>query len=203
MTLPTTQRLGLLSLLAAGAAAVVYVIIAASAKPDAAAGAGADRLGPALLVGEVADFAFALSRQKAPGIAFELDGAPVALDDFAGKVVLVNFWATWCAPCLKELPSLDALERALGGPDFQVVAVAADARDPEIAREFLDRLGVAHLKLYRDPMLRLTSAIGGANALPVSILYDARGREIGRLVGEADWSSDEAQRLIIAAIAAG
>ena len=201
MTLPKFQRLGLVALIALGAAAVVYVIIAASAKPEAGKAAGADRLGPALLAGEVADFAFALSPARAPEIAFELDGAPVALKDFAGRVVLVNFWATWCAPCLKELPSLDALERDLGGKEFAVIAIAADARGPEVAARFLEKLGVSHLKLYRDPRLRLTSAIGGANVLPVSILYDRRGREIGRLVGEADWSSAEARRLIRAAIA--
>lgn len=202
MTFPKIPRLGLFSLLVLGAVAVVYVMIAASVKKEAPGAPGADRLGAQLLVGDVKDFTLALSREKAPSIAFEQDGKEVALKDFSGKVLLVNFWATWCAPCLKELPSLDGLERDLGGPDFAVVAIAADARGPEIAAQYLKKLDIGHLKLYRDPMLRLTSAIGGANVLPVSILYDRKGREIGRMVGEADWSSAEARRLVKAAIAA-
>ena len=110
--------------------------------------------------------------------------------------MLLNFWATWCLPCLKELPSLDTLEEKLGGEKFQVVAIAADPRGPEAAREYLDRLEIKNLKLYADPSLRLASAMGGVDVLPVSILYDAKGREIGRLVGEADWASAEALRLV-------
>ncbi|MBL4619587.1 MAG: TlpA family protein disulfide reductase, partial [Marinicaulis sp.] len=124
----------------------------------------------------------------------------VSLKDFRGKVVLLNFWATWCAPCLKELPSLDALEARLGGRDFEVVAIAADPRGPEVAAEFLDRLNITNLKLYTDPRLIFATSIGGADILPVSILYDARGNEIGRLVGEADWTSPEAIQLVESAI---
>jgi thiol-disulfide isomerase/thioredoxin len=113
---------------------------------------------------------------------------------------LVNFWATWCAPCLKELPSLDALEAKLGGRKFEVVAIAADPRGPIAAAEYLDRLEITNLKLYADPRLIFATSIGGANVLPVSILYDAKGREVGRLVGEADWTSPEALRLIQSAI---
>jgi thiol-disulfide isomerase/thioredoxin len=196
-------RLWLVGWLAVGAAGLLYVIVAASVKPGRGAGdEGPPSLGPALLTGEVADFAFAIARAPAPEVDFEHEGRTLSLKAFRGKVTLVNFWATWCAPCLKELPSLDALERDLGGPDFVVVAIAADARGPEIAASFLDRLGIESLKLYRDPRLRLTAAIGGANVLPVSILYDRQGREIGRLVGEADWSAPEARRLISSAIAA-
>ncbi|MEQ1931213.1 MAG: redoxin family protein [Parvularculaceae bacterium] len=192
-------RFWLLVLGAIGALAVLYVIVAASVKPGSSSARLKD---PSLLTGEVADFVYALQPLPPPDIPFEIDGAPTRLKDFRGKVVLVNFWATWCAPCLKELPSLDALQGELGGADFEVVAIAADARGPDIARRFLDRLGIRRLRLYRDPRLALTSSIGGANVLPVSILYDRRGREIGRLVGEADWRSPEALALVEGAIAA-
>ncbi|MGE0407816.1 MAG: TlpA family protein disulfide reductase [Amphiplicatus sp.] len=187
---------------ALGAVLVLYVMIAASVKPREARGAGALH-DTSLLVGEMADFEFAFPPRGAPAEPFDFEGGERRLADFRGKAILVNFWATWCAPCLKELPSLDALEGALGGEDFEVVAIAADPRGAKIAGEFLQRLGVENLKLYADPRLSLAAAVGGGGVLPVSILYDAAGREIGRLTGEADWSSPEARRLVERAIAGG
>jgi hypothetical protein len=92
------------------------------------------------------------------------------------------------------------LQAEFGGENFAVVAVAADPKGPEAAAAFLDRLNVVNLTLYTDPKLALVIATGGSAALPLSILYDAQGREIGRLAGEADWSSPEAKSLIRAAI---
>lgn len=189
-------RVWLLIVCGAGALALVYVIIAASVKPRADAPPSALTMDRSLLVGEMADFEYAFPPRGAPKIPFEHDGASVSLKDFRGKAVLVNFWATWCAPCLKELPSLDALQGRLGGRKFQVVAIAADHRGPQAAQTFLDRLEIKNLELYADPRLAMASSIGGANVLPVSILYDAKGQEVGRLVGEADWASPEAQRLV-------
>lgn len=189
-------RLWLVAVCGAGLLALVYVIIAASVKPRADAAPSALAMDRSLLVGEMADFEYAFPPRAAPQIPFEHDGAAISLKDFRGKAVLVNFWATWCAPCLKELPSLDALQGRLGGRKFQVVAIAADPRGPQTAQAFLDRLEIENLDLYADPRLAMASSIGGANILPVSILYDANGREVGRLVGEADWASAEAQRLV-------
>jgi thiol-disulfide isomerase/thioredoxin len=180
----------------AGALFVLYVIIAASLKPNHDASSSALAMDNALLTGEMADFEYAYPPRGAPQIAFDHEGEQVTLADFRGKAVLVNFWATWCAPCLKELPSLDALQEELGSDKFEVVAIAADPRGPETARAFLDRLDIGHLKLYADPALRFTSAIGGADVLPVSILYDAKGREVGRIIGDADWTSPEAKQLV-------
>lgn len=192
--------------LGAGAGALLYVIASAalSAKVEKSASGPSNApvlADPNLLVGEMADFVYAASARVAPDETFLHEGREVALADFRGRVALVNFWATWCAPCLKELPSLDTLQTDLGGDDFAVIAIAADPKGPEAAGAFLDKLKIRSLSLYADPTLAMTIAIGGASVLPVSILYDAEGREIGRMVGEADWASDEARSLIKAAIA--
>ena len=194
-------RLWLLIVGGVGVLALVYVIIAASVNPRSVnpgddGAPSALTMDRALLVGEMADFEYAFPPRSAIETPFEHDGKPISLTEFRGKAVLVNFWATWCAPCLKELPSLDALEGRLGGRTFEVVAIAADPRGPEAAQTFLDRLEIENLKLYADPRLAMATAAGGANVLPVSILYDASGREVGRLIGEADWESPEAIRLV-------
>lgn len=201
-----SPRLWLLIWLGIGAAGLLYVILAASLSGERAkstaipASAGPVLHDPALQVGEMADFAYAAEARNAPNEPFLHEGREATLADFRGRTVLVNFWATWCAPCLKELPSLDALEERLGGDSFAVVAVAADPKGPAAAQEFLDKLALKNLKLYADPKLSLTIATGGSAVLPISILYDAQGREIGRLTGEADWTSAEAIALIRAAI---
>lgn len=201
-----SPRLWLLVWLGIGAAGLLYVILSAAlsggdekARPAASARVFSD---PALAVGAMEKFIFAPEARQAPTDEFLASGETTSLRAFRGRVTLVNFWATWCAPCLRELPALDALEGALGGKDFAVVAVAADPKGPEAAAAFLDKLGVKRLGGYADPKLKLVIATGGSAALPLSILYDRDGREIGRLLGEADWSSLEAQALIRAAMAA-
>ncbi len=196
MHLLREPRIWLLVVGVVGVLWLVYVIIAASVKPGDDTPPSALTMDRSFLVGEMADFEYAFPPRGASQASFTHEGASVSLNDFRGKAVLVNFWATWCAPCLKELPSLDALEGRLGGRKFEVVAIAADPRGPEVAQAFLDRLEIKHLELYADPRLAMATSIGGADVLPVSILYDAAGREIGRLVGEADWASPEAERLV-------
>ncbi len=183
-----------------GAIVLVYIIIAASAKPGNDAAPSALDRDRALLTGEMADFEYAFPPRGAPQAAFAYEGETMTLAGFRGRAVLVNLWATWCAPCLKELPSLNALQARLGGARFEVVAIASDPKGPAAAGAFLDRLEIDNLKLYADPSLQFAFAMGGANVLPVSILYDAEGREIGRLVGEADWASPEAVRLVASVI---
>lgn len=185
---------------AAGAIGVLYVIIAASAKPPARAEPAVSVRSQSLIVGEMADFQFALAPAAAPEVAFFEGGEPRFLKDKRGKVILVNFWATWCKPCLEELPSLDTLQKTRGGKDFEVVAIAADPQGAAKARDYLQRLGVAHLDLRMDETLRLATALGAGAGLPLTILYDRTGREVGRLRGGADWSSPEALALIEAAI---
>jgi thiol-disulfide isomerase/thioredoxin len=122
-------------------------------------------------------------------------GAPKTLKDFRGKTVLLNLWATWCAPCRQEMPSLDRLQAELGSDKFEVVALAVDRTGLEAARKFLDSIKIANLALYADPTTRSGSALR-AIGMPTTILIDAGGREIGRLPGPAEWDSDAAKRLI-------
>lgn len=197
-----SPRLWLIVWAGVGALALVYVIIASSVQTSSRRPASALHHDASLLVGEMARFVYAPTPRRAPDIAF-LDGdSEVSLGDFRGKAVLVNFWATWCTPCIKELPSLAALKKKLGGDEFEVVAIAADARGGAHAREFLDRNKI-DLKTYSDARLRLVMSLTDANYLPISILYDRDGREVGRLVGDADWTSREAQRLVGSVITAG
>lgn len=200
MRLIAQPRFWLLVWSGAGAAFLLYVIASATLSPRAKDAPSALDRDPSLLTGEMADFAYTFPPRGVPDATFDHDGEAVSLRDFRGKAVLVNFWATTCAPCLRELPSLDRLQADLGGARFTVVAIAADPRGPETARQFLSRLEISHLKLYADPSLSFAFAAGGANLLPTSILYSASGEEIGRIVGEADWASPEARALIASAM---
>ena len=123
------------------------------------------------------------------------EGNEVRLSDFAGKVVLLNLWATWCPPCRAEMPSLDRLAGAMAGPDFAVVALSTDRGGPARIRKFLDDTGVKHLGVYQDAHMQLARE-AGAIGLPVTLLLDRQGREIGRVTGDAVWDSPEAKALL-------
>jgi thiol-disulfide isomerase/thioredoxin len=125
-------------------------------------------------------------------------GEEVTLADKRGKILLVNFWATWCAPCVIEMPYLDALQARYGSDDFEVVAISMDQRI-EDARDFYDENALEHLSLYHDQSFRSAFA-AGARGLPLTVLYDRQGGEIGRLNGDAAWASEEAFALIEAAL---
>jgi thiol-disulfide isomerase/thioredoxin len=138
-------------------------------------------------------------------------GAPVALDfadgeggarslaEWRGRVVLVNLWATWCAPCVEEMPALDRIAARLGGPDFEVVAIAVDRQGVAIVRPFLEKLGLSRLALYLDPTNAVVRVLG-APGLPVSVVVDREGRELGRVLGAAAWDSPEFEALLRRAI---
>lgn len=131
-----------------------------------------------------------------PQIAFtDGDGADRSLDDFRGRVVLLNLWATWCAPCRREMPTLDRLQARLGSKGLEVVALSIDRVGRERVREFLAEVGAPHLKLYLDRTTRSMRTLG-IIGLPTTLLIDRRGREVGRLIGPAEWDSSEAVELI-------
>ena len=116
--------------------------------------------------------------------------APVALSDFRGRTVLLNLWATWCPPCVDEMPMLDALQATLGGPGFEVVALSVDRGGVDPVRAFYERTGVRRLGVYVDPSAMALDELD-AVGLPTTVLIDPEGREIGRLIGPAAWDSPE------------
>jgi thiol-disulfide isomerase/thioredoxin len=131
-----------------------------------------------------------------PEVEFsDLEGGTHSLDDWKGKVVLLNFWATWCAPCREEMPSLDALQKAKGGENFDVLTVAAGRNTETAIHRFFEEAGVTDLPTLTDPKMQLARALG-VMAMPVTILIDAEGNEVARMTGDADWASPAAMSLI-------
>jgi thiol-disulfide isomerase/thioredoxin len=162
-----------------------------------------NKLAP-LAQGEVAALTMATTPLRLPDLAFEdADGKPKKLSDWRGRIVLVNLWATWCVPCRKEMPALDSLQTKLGGPDFEVVAVNIDTRDPDKPKNFLKDAKLTRLGYFTDPKAKVfqdLKSIGRALGMPTSVLVDGQGCEIATIAGPADWASDDALKLISAAL---
>jgi thiol-disulfide isomerase/thioredoxin len=135
--------------------------------------------------------------QPAPDAAFvDPDGGEISLADFRGTPVLVNLWATWCAPCVKELPTLNALAEAHEkDASIGVIAVSQDMAPQGSVEAFLGKLKADSLGAYHDPKMALSGALD-AQVLPTTILFDAQGKEVWRYVGDLDWTGKEAARLL-------
>lgn len=157
-----------------------------------------------LAQGEVAAVEVRPRPALAPALAFAgPDGAPTTLAAFRGKTVLVNLWATWCAPCLKEMPALDALQSELGGGDFAVVAINIDTRNLDKPKAWLAENKVSALPYYADPQAAVFQTLRSAHkieGMPVSLIVDRDGCELGIIQGPADWASADAKALIKAAM---
>jgi thiol-disulfide isomerase/thioredoxin len=123
------------------------------------------------------------------------EGETLTLNSFRGKVLLVNFWATWCAPCIREMPSLDRLQAALNGQNFQVIAINSDRQGGKVAQPFLKNLGIQNLDTFIDEKMAIGRGLG-VKGLPASFLISADGQILGRLDGLAEWDSPEALALI-------
>jgi thiol-disulfide isomerase/thioredoxin len=135
--------------------------------------------------------------QKLPAAIFmDPSGAPVSLSKFTGKVVVVNFWATWCAPCLKEMPSLNRLQEKYSGKGIEVVAISTDRNGAQVPKNFLARQELKHLKAYHDTKNEMISALR-IRGLPTTVILDQAGNEVGRLEGPAEWDSPEVAQTLL------
>jgi thiol-disulfide isomerase/thioredoxin len=175
----------------------------AQATGCAAAKTLASTLAP-LARGEVAGIQIAGQPKEIPNLAFTgPEGKAINLADFQGKTILLNLWATWCVPCRKEMPALDALQAELGGPDFEVVAISIDQRNLEKPKTFLQEIGVKKLVYYADPSAKIfqsLKAVDRAFGMPTTLLIDKNGCELAYLAGPAEWASEDAIKLVRAAI---
>jgi thiol-disulfide isomerase/thioredoxin len=177
--------------------ALVYTALAVCANTALADTAALE----ALREGDMQKLTFHAEPKPVSETEFTLaDGAGTGtLADYRGKYVLLNFWATWCAPCRKEMPMLAALQEEFGGETFEVVTLATGRNSPVGIQKFFDEIGVTNLPRHQDPkqaVARDMAVLG----LPITVLIDPEGNEIARLQGDADWSSDSARAIIAALV---
>ena len=151
--------------------------------------------------GDVA--AFTVADEPVPLPVFEItgrDGEKDSTADFAGKTVLLNLWATWCAPCVAEMPLLDDLAADLDG-QVRVVTVSVDMQGAAVVEPFFAEHQLQNLPMWLDPQNELAFAFGGGPVLPLTVLYDAQGHEVWRVIGAYDWGSEQARAEIVDALA--
>ncbi len=145
--------------------------------------------------GDLARLSFKTAGSAAPTTTFETKAGSTNLAAFKGKVVVLNLWATWCAPCLKEMPALDRLAAATKGDDVVVLAVSQDMAGWRAVDPWWQKAKLAHLVPYIDKKMQLGFGLGAAG-LPLTLIYDRQGREVARLNGPAAWDSPQAQALL-------
>lgn len=215
MTDPTQKRsfrplpalAGLLVLAILGAGAAWYGLSermhVAGAPECRAANAVAARLKP-LAKGELAAVGVSTVSRQPPALGFGgPDGQPRTLEDFRGKTLLVNLWATWCVPCREEMPALDKLQAEFGGKDFEVVAINVDTRNPDKPKAWLQENGIHNLAYYADPagkILQTLQKSGHVVGLPTTLMLDPAGCEIALLKGPAEWASADAFTFVRSAL---
>jgi thiol-disulfide isomerase/thioredoxin len=174
------------------AAIVSFLMLAFT--PQEAAAHGRDH--PPVL--RNAGYQFAVLRPQKPAPMTPIlaeDGSMMVLERYRGKVILLNLWATWCAPCIRELPALDRLQTALGGRDFTVMALSIDKADMAVPVSFVRGLGLDNLDVYLDFTGKITEGFP-LYGLPITYLIDRRGLVIGYIIGAVDWDSPEAMKFL-------
>jgi thiol-disulfide isomerase/thioredoxin len=181
--------------------AVLYTALVIGANP-ALSGAAMAQDAAALRVGDMKKLALHAAPQPVPEGAVFLDAAdaPVPLANWQGQWVVLNFWATWCAPCRKEMPSLLRLQQAM--PDIAVLPVAAGRNPVEGIERFYEEAAVQALPVLRDPKSDFARPMG-VMGLPVTVILNPEGQEVARLIGDAEWDSDSAKAVIAALMAGG
>jgi len=155
--------------------------------------------------GEVAGVVVASRPLRLPDLAFrDGSGSERHLAEWRGRTVLLNLWATWCIPCRKEMPALDELQAKLGGPPFEVLSINIDTRDADKPRNWLKEVGITRLGYYADASAKVfqdLKLVGRAIGMPTTVLVDPAGCEIGTIAGPAEWASEDALKLVRAALA--
>ncbi|GHE03583.1 thioredoxin [Defluviimonas sp. 20V17] len=187
--------------------AVLYAALALGANlvPGQAAWSGAPNLAQvsALRQGDMRKLEFHTAPRPVPDIAFQdAAGAPHRLSDYRGRYLVVNFWATWCAPCRKEMPTLDRLQAQMGGAKLQVLPIATIRNRLPAIQRFYKEDGIKRLPILIDPKAELARRMG-VMGLPVTVIVNPDGQEIARLIGEANWSGPDARAVLGALIGPG
>ena len=204
---PRLARIALAALVGAAAGlAAVYGIgrFGRNAAMTCSAGVETARRIAPFVHGEVAAISTTDEPRGLPELTFkDANGATKTLAEWRGRAVLFNLWATWCVPCRKEMPALDALQAKLAGPRFDVVAVNIDTRNPEKPKAWLRDVGINRLAYYSDTSAKVFQDLKLADrafGMPTTLLVDVNGCEVGTLAGPAEWASDDAIGLIGALI---
>lgn len=148
------------------------------------------------LNGEMSDFEIFEQKKQPPAVEFtDANGEKIKFEDFQGKVILLNFWATWCPPCIDEMPSLDALQQQLSEEGLSVVTLSFDRLGPKRIQDFFNRYKLENLKVYMDDQNIISKTLG-AYSLPATFIIDKSGNIVGKYTGPADWASDDAKSLL-------
>lgn len=188
--MPAPWRIVLIVLIGAILAAVAFAVYLKS---------GLNVEEPATKLGGIENFIPAREILPAPPITFlDQSGAKLSLESFRGKVVVLNLWATWCTPCVAEMPTLDRLQQQLQGLGVVVIALSIDRGGPNVVKGFYDEHGIKNLGVYVDPSMRSQFDLKVVG-LPTTILIDRDGRERGRLVGPAEWDDAKAADIVLSA----
>lgn len=152
----------------------------------------------ALLAGDMRKLVFHAEPRDLPEIGLTgMDDAPRSLAEWKGRWIVVNFWATWCAPCRKEMPGLGRLAGVLDAEDLAVVTVATGRNPVPVLNRFMEEIGVQNLPMLRDPKSQLARATG-ILGLPVTMILNPEGQEVARLIGDAEWDSAAARAVLTA-----
>lgn len=176
-------------------AAMVYTCLALLANPAPGLAADIDAIA-ALRAGDMKKLVLHdVPKPVEPVEILDMSDAPASLADHRGKWLVVNFWATWCAPCRKEMPTLARLQTEMEGSSVEVITIAVGRNPPAAITSFMEEIGATGLLQYRDPRQELARAFA-VMGLPVTVIIDPDGAEVGRLIGDAQWDSESAIEIL-------